>query len=50
MSYKRCNERYKLKCLRIFLTGNRFAVLEVPLLFESGVIAPFMNKIIVVYW
>ncbi|XP_028405423.1 dephospho-CoA kinase domain-containing protein-like isoform X2 [Dendronephthya gigantea] len=37
------------KILKMFLEGRRFAVLEVPLLFESGVFAPFMNKIIVAY-
>ena len=37
------------KIVKLFFQGHRFAVLDVPLLFESGVMARFMNKIIVVY-
>ncbi|XP_046841306.1 dephospho-CoA kinase domain-containing protein-like [Xenia sp. Carnegie-2017] len=37
------------RLLKLFFQGHRFVILETPLLFESGIIASFMHKIIVVY-
>ena len=36
------------KCISLMLSGNQFAVLDLPLLFESGYMVPFLHKIIVV--
>jgi len=37
-----------LQCLALFLKGHRYAVLDLPLLYESGYMVPFVNKIVVV--
>lgn len=36
------------KCLRLFFSGHQFAVIDVPLLFESGKMIQFVHKTIVV--
>ena len=38
--------------LQIFVLfpGEKFVVLDIPLLFESGRLVPWMKKIMVVYW